>query len=159
MRSYTEHPKKQNWRLEPIGLAYPSLARMLTGTGTGVAHHEAVGQIFGQVWNQMELFLRSEPRQLAGYLDLFLTLDSPYSVPVLSSALCLLITYLKNIDTCSGELISILQGREIASLVKSSRITTILSISDPVNNSKSITKLIPCSTCSIQGCSSGMLSY
>jgi len=64
----------QNLRLDPTGLAKPGETRGSMGTGPGVDHQEAAGQVFGQFWNRTEQFFRSKPGPLAGHLDLLLTL-------------------------------------------------------------------------------------
>jgi len=60
--------------LELTGEAKPSITHGLTDTGTGSAHQQAAGQVFGQAMYRTELFLQSKPRLLAGCLDLLLTL-------------------------------------------------------------------------------------
>jgi hypothetical protein len=64
----------ENRRLEPTSLAKPSKTRGLTGMGTGLAHQEAPGRVFGRVWNQTKPFFRSKPEPLADYPDPLLTL-------------------------------------------------------------------------------------
>jgi len=46
----------------------------LTGTGTGLARQEALGQVVVRVWNRTKPFFRSKPGPLAGYPDPLLTL-------------------------------------------------------------------------------------
>jgi len=75
MRPYTETPETQNWRLEPTGLATPSKTNGSTGKGPGLACKDALGQVFGWFSNRTNLFLRSAPRVLAGYVDPLLTLS------------------------------------------------------------------------------------
>jgi hypothetical protein len=66
--------ESQNLRLEPTALAKLGKIRGLMGTGPGLARQESARQIFGQVWNRIDLFLRSKPGLLAGYLNPLLTL-------------------------------------------------------------------------------------
>ena len=68
-----ERPETQNRRLELMGLAKPSKTCGMTGTGPGLACQVAAGRVFGWVKNRTDLFLQSEPRPLAGYLDPLLT--------------------------------------------------------------------------------------
>ena len=63
----------QNCRLHPTGLAKPGETHGLTGTGPGLDHQEAVGQVFGRIWNQTEPFFQSKPRLRTGYPDSLLT--------------------------------------------------------------------------------------
>jgi hypothetical protein len=67
------NPETQNRRLEPTGLPKPGETRGLTGTGPGLARQESAGRVFGRFWNRTDLFLRSKPVPLAGYLDPLLT--------------------------------------------------------------------------------------
>jgi len=67
-------PKTKHRRFDPMGLAKPGETRGLIGTGPGLACQESAGQAFGRVWNRTDLFLRSKPGPLAGYLDPLLTL-------------------------------------------------------------------------------------
>jgi len=48
------------------------------GTGLGLARPESAGRVFGWFWNRTDLFLRSKPGPLAGYLDPLLTLFIPH---------------------------------------------------------------------------------
>jgi len=57
-----------------MGLAKPGETCGLMGTGPGLARQESVGWVSGQVWIRTDLFLRSKPGPLAGYLDPLLTL-------------------------------------------------------------------------------------
>jgi hypothetical protein len=59
-----------------MGLAKPGKTHWLTGTGPGLACHDAVVQVFGQVWNQTHLFLGSKPGLLPGYPDPALSLHA-----------------------------------------------------------------------------------
>ena len=68
-------PETQNRRLEPTGLAKPGETRGLTGTGPGLACQESAGRVFGRFKNRTDLFLRSKPGPLVGYLDPLLTLS------------------------------------------------------------------------------------
>ena len=65
MRPYIEKPEIQNWRLEQTGLAQPGKTCGLTGTGPGLAHQDAAGQVFARFRNRTELFYRSEPGPVA----------------------------------------------------------------------------------------------
>ena len=74
MQPEIEIPETQNQRLEPTGPAKAGKTHGLTGTGPGLAHQEAMGRVFGQVKNQTDTFLRSEPRPLACHPDPLLQL-------------------------------------------------------------------------------------
>jgi len=67
-------PETQNRRLEPTGLAKPGETCELMGTGPGLARHESVDRVVGQVWNRSDPFLWCKPAPLVGYLDQLLTL-------------------------------------------------------------------------------------
>jgi len=62
--------------LEPTGLAKPGKTRSFIGTGTGLAHQDAPGLVFGRVWNRTKLFFRFQPGPLVGYPDPLLTLPT-----------------------------------------------------------------------------------
>ena len=67
-------PETQNRRLEPTDLAKPGQTCGLTGRCPGLARQESAGRVFGWVSTQIDLFLRSKPKPLAGYADPLLTL-------------------------------------------------------------------------------------
>jgi len=60
--------------MEATGGANSGETSGLTSTGTGLANLKAAVQCFGQVRSRTELFFRSKPGPLAGYLDLLLIL-------------------------------------------------------------------------------------
>jgi len=74
MRQSIGIPEFQNQWLEPTGLATSGTTPALTGTGQGVARHEAAGRVVGWVWNWTNPFLQFKPGLLTGYLDKLPTL-------------------------------------------------------------------------------------
>jgi len=64
----------KNRRLDRTGLAKSGETRGLTGTRPGLDRPETAGRVFGRFWNRTYTFFPSKPGQLAGYLDLLLTL-------------------------------------------------------------------------------------
>jgi len=46
-----EKPENQNQQLEPMAVAKPGKPCVFMGMGAGLAHQEAVGRVFGRVWN------------------------------------------------------------------------------------------------------------
>jgi hypothetical protein len=66
--------KIQNQILKPMGLANPDKTWWLTGMCPGLAHKDAEGGVFGQVWKPTKPFFQSKSRSLAGYLDQLLIL-------------------------------------------------------------------------------------
>jgi hypothetical protein len=69
-----ELPENQNRRLKPTGVGMAGKTHGLTGTGPSLACQDAVGQVFGQVWNLTEQFEQSKPELLVGYQEPLLIL-------------------------------------------------------------------------------------
>jgi len=67
-------PETLNRRLEPTGRVRPGETRRLRGTGPGLTCQESAGQVFGRVWNCIDLCFGSKPGLLAGYPDPLLIL-------------------------------------------------------------------------------------
>jgi len=88
VRKYIETPKNENQVFEPTGLAKLHKTRGLMGTGMGFTCEEAVGQVFGRVWNQTDPVLQSKPGLLVGYPDTLLTLVT-YNIAFLGIIICI----------------------------------------------------------------------
>ena len=56
-----------------MGPAKPSETHRWTGPGLGLAHHEPLGQVFGQDWNRTQRCLWYKPGLRAGFLDPLVT--------------------------------------------------------------------------------------